>query len=90
LSAAQPCHKRAAVASRAGRSAPLAKRDRSEETGGVAAGAARARPAEDRADRLARALRENLRRRKEQARARRAAEAEDSSRATPGRRTGDG
>gem|GEM_PF-6526431 len=42
----------------------------------------------ERAERLARALRENLRRRKEQARARRASGSEPP--ATPGLRTGDG
>jgi hypothetical protein len=44
----------------------------------------------ERAERLARALRDNLRRRKEQARARRAAEPEDSPPATPDRRPGRG
>jgi hypothetical protein len=90
LPAAQPCHKRTSVASRAG--VGVSSEDGSETGGKGRRGAdeARSSDARARAERLARALRANLRRRKEQARARSAADPDPAGPDREGRDGADG
>jgi hypothetical protein len=88
LPAAQHCHKPAPVASRG--ESGVARQDGGREHGEGDGSAAAARGSNPRAERLARALRANLRRRKEQSRARAAAGPEPADPGTVDRRSDDG